>query len=346
MKKTKLLLGLAVSVILCSCSADKSSEHLVSQNSKAKKVKTVEVMKENGSDVLSYSGIIVPMATTPLSFQLPGTLHHIYVDEGDHVRKGQLIATQNKTSYESSFVAANAMKKQAQDSYNRLKLVYDKGSLPEIKWEEVKSKLEQANSAAEIAQQNLLNCEILAPSDGIIASRNAEVGSTIIPGHSIFKLIKIEDVYVRVSVPENEINKIRKGQVVNLIVSAIGQNVFTGKVEKIGVMANPISKTYEIKIRVSNKMLEIKPGMVCNVDVMIQNDISQILIPYQTVIKNGVEKNYVFKVNVKTNKVEKRSVEVAGLVNNKIQIISGLKVGDVLVVEGQHKLTDKDQVTF
>ena len=344
MKKTRLILGLAVSIILGSCSADKNSENLVSHNSKAKKVKTIQVKKEKGNSELSYSGIIIPKVTTPLSFQLPGTLQQVYVEEGDHVKKGQIIASQDRTSYESSFYAANAMQKQAQDAFDRLKTVYEKGSLPEIKWEEVKSKLEQANSAAEIAKQNLRHCEIKAPVDGVIGSRNAEVGSTILPGRTIFKLVNIKNVYVRVAVPENEINQIKKGQKVNLIVPAIGQKVYDGQVDKIGVMANPISKTYEIKIRVNNKNFELKPGMVCSVDVFIKNEDSYVLVPYQAVIKNGDDLHYVFCVNMKTNMVKKRPIEVAGLMNNKIQIVSGVEFGDVLVIQGQHKLSHNDHV--
>ncbi len=346
MKKTRLILGLVVSMMLISCHADKTSEKFVSHNDKAKKVTTMVVEEESLSNELSYSGIITPITTTPLSFQLPGSLYKIYVDEGDQVKKDQLIAVQDKASYKSAFEAANAMKKQAEDAYHRLKSVYDKGSLPEIKWEKIKSQLEQAKSAAEIARKNLINCEIKAPADGVIGSRNAEVGSTVIPGNPVFRLIEIRDVFVRVSVPENEVNKIKIGQKANISVPAIGSHLYSGVVEKVGVMANPISKTYDIKIRVNNKKTKLKPGMVCNADVIVESNEGEILIPFQAVIKNGDDLNYVFLVNKKKNVVEKKMVKVGGLMNNKIQIISGVEFGDVLVVEGQHKLLDNNKVIF
>ena len=344
MKKVNLILGLALATIMVSCGADKSPESKNSQS--MNKVKTIIVQNPTANYVLNYSGIIVPTITIPLSFQLPGSIYKIYVDEGDYVKKGQTLAELDKTSSESAFQAAQAMQKQAQDAYDRLKTVHDKGSLPEIQWEEVKSKLEQANSTAQIANKNLDNCSIIAPTNGVIGSRNAEVGSTIIPGNAIFKLIIIDDVFVRVSVPENEINKIKKGQTVSIQIPAIGNGSYSGQVEKIGVTANPISKTYEIKIRVINTNLTIKSGMVSNVEITIQDPNSKITIPYQAVIKNGDDYNYVFIVNSKTKTVEKKLVEVGELSNNMIQIISGVSAGDILVVEGQHKLADDDKVIF
>jgi len=340
MKKINLILGLTVVILISGCGEEKSTGNKISDSKKSIKVKTIIVEEPTQNIILGYSGIIVPTLAIPLSFQLPGSLNKIYVDEGDHVRKGQTLAELDKTSFQNIFLAAQAMQNQAKDAYDRLKTVHDKGSLPEIQWEEIKSKLEQANSSAQIAKQNLDNCSIIASTQGIIGSRNAEVGSTIIPGNPIFKLVIIDEVFVRVSVPENEINRIKKGQIVRIQIPAIGNDSYSGQVEKIGVMANPISKTYEIKIRVKNTNLKIKSGMVSNVEIIIQDPNSKITIPYQAVIKNGDDHNYVFKVNSKTNTVEKKIVEVGELSNNMIQIISGVSVGDILVVEGQHKLAD------
>ncbi len=346
MKKVNLILGLTLIIMLVSCGENKTTESKISENKKEIKVKTIIIEEPTQSTDFSYSGIIVPTLTIPLSFQLPGSLNKIYVDEGDHVRKGQVLAEQDKTSFKNIFLAAQAMQNQAKDAYDRLKKVHDKGSLPEIQWEEIKSKLEQANSSAQIAKQNLDNCSIIAPTNGIIGSRNAEVGSTIIPGNPIFKLVIIDEVFVRVSVPENEINKIEKGQLVRLQIAAIGNEIYSGQVEKIGVMANPISKTYEIKIRVKNTDLKIKSGMVSNVAISIQSTNSTITIPYQSVIKNGDENHYVYKVDTETNTVKKQIVKVGVLTDNMIQIISGVSIGDVLVVEGQHKLSDNDHVVI
>jgi multidrug efflux pump subunit AcrA (membrane-fusion protein) len=86
--------------------------------------------------------------------------------------------------------------------------------------------------------------------------------------------------------------------------------------------------------------------MVSNVAISIQSTNSTITIPYQSVIKNGDENHYVYKVDTETNTVKKQIVKVGVLTDNMIQIISGVSIGDVLVVEGQHKLSDNDHVVI
>jgi RND family efflux transporter MFP subunit len=236
---------------------------------------------------------------------------------------------------------------QATDAYNRLKSVYDKGSLPEIKMQEITSQLEQAKSANKVAYQNLTNCTLRAPKSGFIGSRNIEVGSSTIPGNPVIDLVQIDEVYVRISVPENEINKISKGQKAKIIISALGSQEFIGKVEKVGVVANRMSKTYEVKILVPNPELLMKSGMACDVDVKLDSGTkSSLAIPYRSVIKDENDKNYVFKVDVDSKTVTKQLVELGPFANNQIEIVSGLSQGDIIVTEGHHQLTNNDKVRF
>lgn len=102
---------------------------------------------------------------------------------GDRVAKGQLIATVDPFSMQSSYDAAKASLAQAEDAYRRMKELYDKGSLPEIKWVEVQSKLQQAKSMEEVARKNLDDCKLYAPFSGIISEKMAEVGQNIMPAY-------------------------------------------------------------------------------------------------------------------------------------------------------------------
>jgi RND family efflux transporter MFP subunit len=303
------------------------------------KIETALVETQDTTATLNYSGLITPLVSTQLNFQIPGTVELINVNEGDKVRKGDVLAVLDNGSFISSHKAALAMKKQAEDAYNRLKTVYDKGSLPEIQWEDVKSKLQQASSAEQIARNNLKNCKITAPANGIIGSRNIEVGASVLPGITAINLVNINSVYVKISVPENEINRIEKGQLADVVVPAINRNKITGTVDKIGVLANPISKTYEVKIKIDNSELRIKPGMACDVDLLVNNNSNIITVPSQAVIKLSDNKNYVFLVDPNSNIIRKQEVTVGEFYNNSLCILSGLKKGDLIIISGQHKLS-------
>ena len=346
MKKVNLFLNLAFVLSVISCQQENKTEKNTTENSERIRVQTAVVQVSDSIKQFNYSGIITPAVSTKLSFQLPGSVAKIYVEEGDKVQKGQVLAELDNTSYRSTYKAAQAMQEQARDAYTRLKTVYEKGSLPEIQWEEIKSKLEQANSAEAIAGKNLDNCKITAPSNGIIGSCDIETGSSVMPGITVIDLVDINEVFVRISVPENEINKLIKGQKAFIVIPAISQNKIEGKVEKIGVLANLISKTYEVKIRIKNPDLKIKPGMVCDVNLNIKKEENIITIPSQAVIKDSDNKNYVFLIDRKSKEAKKQEVMVGEFSNNNLNILSGLKEGDLIVINGQHKLSTNSYVVY
>ena len=342
----KVILTLAMAVTMIGCSQEK--EQFTTQDAETKSIKVeILVVKPNQEKIhLNYTGAIIPASITPLSFQLPGLVQNIYVSEGDVVKKGQVLASINKKSFQSTYDMAAASQKQAQDAYERLKQVHDKGSLPEIQWQEMNANLAKANAAAEIAQQNLNNCNITAPINGVIGTRDVEVGSTATPGISVFELVTIQKLFVRIAVPETEIRKIEKGQTAQVTIAAVSTETFTAVVKNIGVIANPFSKTYEVKLVIDNPKMIIKPGMACDIDLKTTTITSKISVPFHSVIQDEKNKNYVYTVNKSNNTVTKQSVEIGLFSNNELIITKGLSEGDIIVVAGQQKLHDQSAITI
>ncbi|WP_158499566.1 efflux RND transporter periplasmic adaptor subunit [Lutibacter profundi] len=338
-----------MALILLTQSCQTKEKHENSKTSYKNKLIKVTVQKVNTDELnysLSYNGTITPTITTPLSFLLSGTITNIFVEEGDFVKKGKILAKLDESAYRSAFESTAATEKQAQDAYNRLKTVYDKGSLPEIKWQEITAKLQQAKSLNKIAYQNLSNTILKAPSNGYIGKRNVEIGELAITGIPILNLVSINDVYVKIAVPENEINRFNKGISADIIIPAIGSEHFKGKVDKIGVIANTVSKTYDVKIKVANKKGVIKPGMACDVTIIMGSKEDMITIPYQSITKDEDGENYVFTVDPNSKVASKQVVQLGSFVNNKIEIISGISRGDLIIIDGKQKITDQQKVTF
>lgn len=343
----KYLVLIVLLLFLYSCQT-KGKQNNPETNHKNKLVKVIvkKVNADGLDDSLTYNGTITPTITTPLSFLLPGTITSIYVDEGDFVNKGKILAKLNESIYRTAYEGTTATEKQAQDAYNRLKTVYDKGSLPEIKWQEITAKLQQAKSANKIAYQNLSNTILKAPSKGYIGKRNIEVGESAITGESVLILVSINNIYVKIAVPENEINRFNKNLSADIVIPALGSEIFKGKVDKIGVVANIVSKTYDVKIIVSNNNGAIKPGMACAVSMNMNPKKDIIVIPYQSILKDIDENNYVYVVDPNSKIVSIKKVQLGSFVNNKIEIISGISIGDLIIVEGKQKITDNQKVTF
>lgn len=348
MKYTTLIFSMAFLLIIASCNNNSETKYSEDANSNTKKVETILTENQDSQIKLNYSGAVEPSLAVPLSFQLPGNIVKINVDEGDYVKKGQVLAEIDKTSYLSAYEASLAMQQQANDAYERLKKVYDNGSLPEIKWVDIKTKLEQANSSATIAKQNLSNCILRAPSPGIIGKKDIEVGENTIPGIEVMQIVTINPVYIKIAVPENEINRIKDGMIANIQIPAIGNKSFQGRVINVGVMANQVSKTYTVKIELPNHNQAIKPGMVCDVNLTINVPIENqtVVVPIQSILEEVDGTKYVFVVNNQSNKVNKVTIETGKIMQDKVQVLKGLPIGKMVVINGQHKLKEQQTVTI
>ncbi|NLJ82687.1 MAG: efflux RND transporter periplasmic adaptor subunit, partial [Bacteroidales bacterium] len=153
----------------------------------------------------TYIGEIKEEYSSSLSFSVPGNVERIYVNEGEYVNKGTLLASLDKENLQSTYDASLAMLKQAEDAYNRLHKLYEKGSLPEIQWMEMLTNLEKARSAEKIAKKNLAESNLYAPFSGIIGKKNIEMGMYAMPSISAITLLNTNNVVVKVPIPENVI---------------------------------------------------------------------------------------------------------------------------------------------
>ncbi|GHV65872.1 hemolysin secretion protein D [Bacteroidia bacterium] len=336
------------------------------------KVMTVETGRATSLQ-RTYIGTVEESLAVSLAFASMGTVEKVLVSEGQQVRKGQLLATLNAATAENSYQMMLAKQQQAQDAYDRLVKVHENGSLPDVKFVEVKTGLQQAVSMTAVAKKNLDDCRMLAPCAGVIATRSVETGTNAMPGVEAFKLISVDKVNVKIPVPENEISKMKEGQKAQIEVTALGNAAFTGKIEMKGVVANAVSHTYEVKISVDNNAVtggnietgrsvetgrnaetghapSLLPGMVCKVsieeDVQDTKDAKNvgIVVPNRTVQIAADGRQFVWLAD--GNVAKRQFVKTGGLTDSGIEIVEGISAGDKLIVEGLQKISEGMKIKF
>jgi RND family efflux transporter MFP subunit len=264
------------------------------------------VVNQSTVQRLNFSGTVEAGQTIPLTFEMTGTVQKVLVEAGDAVKEGQLLATIDKTDARNMYDMAQAKQKQAQDAYDRLKSVYEKGSLPEVKWIEMQTNLEQANSSLKIAENNLKKCDLKSPVSGVVGRRNVEPGmSAISITGAPIEIVDLKTVNIKISIPEKEIGKLAKGTDATFTVGALGGKEFNGEVTNISPVADRLSRTYEAKIQVNNRGGELKPGMVCDVRIEIADNAKRLLLPYLCVSKDNENQQYVYLIDKKTNTAQK-----------------------------------------
>jgi len=310
-------------------------------------VTTVMVKQEKVVTALRYSGTVEAFQSIPLTFQSTGTVEKVLVEAGDVVVKGQLLATLDATDAKSMYDITLSKYRQATDAYERLKKVHEQGSLTEIKWVEMESDLEQAKSSLELAKNNFDKCKLYAPVNGMVGRRNIEPGMSAITITSApLELVDIRQVYVKISVPENEVARIVKGMKASFTVSALNDKDFKGEVANISPVADRISRTYEAKILVPNPDLAIKPGMVCDVKMETSIEKEVIIVPDQSVSKDSENKVYVYVVDPAEKRARKQVIKTGRYLDSGLEVVSGLAAGQIIVYEGKEKLSDNCLISF
>lgn len=326
-------------VMIIGCKSNQSTEG--AETGIKVKVEPVKIIDEKPN---YYIGTIEETVSVPLSFLTTGTVERVLVNEGQSVRKGQLLAILKGQSAEDAYQIALAKEKQAQDAYDRLNDVHSKGSLPEIKFVEIGTALAQAKASERLAKKNVDDCRLVAPSDGFIGKRSIEPGANIIPGNTVLTLVKIEKVYVNIAVPEKEISKTQMGQQAEITVSALDDARFTGEVVEKGVVANPISHTYNVKILIDNKELKLMPGMVCQTVISNNTSVTSLVVDPQAIQVTGDGNKYVFLASSKSRLPIKRMIQTGGLKNEGIIVSNGLQVGDSVITEGYQKIDENTNI--
>ncbi len=301
-------------------------------------VKVQEAMLSTEANERNYVGTIEEVSASSLSFQMAGNVQSVLVSEGQRVSKGQLLAVLDRSTANNVHEAALATLKQAQDGYDRLTVLHDKGSLPDIKFVEIQTSLQQAQSSESIARKSLSDCNLYAPFSGVIAVRSIDPGMNMMPGIPAFKLVSIDKVKVKASIPENEIALIKEGQTARVNVAALNHRVYEGKIKEKGVMANPLSHTYEIKVELNNPEKELMPGMVCEVLILSDTIATGIVMPNSAIQMHHTGEHFVWLA--KDSIAKQKVVTIGAITNQGVVITSGLTQGDKVIVEGNQKVSE------
>ncbi len=301
-------------------------------------VKVAPVVRTDSARDLRLSGTIEAERSTALSFAVPGTIEAVLVQEGEAVVRGQVLARLSAASYRDALAIAQAQADQAEDAARRMEPMHRKHTLPDVKWVEVETGLDQVRHSLAIAQKNLDDTNLRAPADGIVARRNVEPGSTAVPGIPAIVLVQTRTVLATAPVPEMQVSRIRKGQGARVVVAALHRE-FSGIVREIGAVADPLTRTYPIKVAVPNPTGELRVGMVTELHVRWEDATSAIVVPREAVRvdEKGTPCVYVVATD---GRVHRQTVEVAGFLGEMTALSRGVVEGDRVVTSGTPMLAD------
>lgn len=307
----------------------------------------VSVVTVGGTDSgvsSEYVGSIVERSGTALSFEVPGNVLRLMVDQGDHVSKGQLLATLDPVTLRDAHQLTLTTLHQAEDAYRRFEPLHKQGVVSDIRWVEIQTKLEQAQSSERLARAQLQRTSLVAPFSGVISERTAERGMNVMAGQQIYRLVDISSVDVKMSVPEGEVSSIKVGARARVSVKAVGGKSYEAVVKEKGVEANAVSHTYNVKLGIVNSDGKLMPGMVCSVEMAgaSQSSVGTLAVPLNAVKLDSDNRRFVWLAVA--GKAHQQYITIGDFVEGGVIVTSGLKAGDKVITEGSQKVSEAQEL--
>jgi HlyD family secretion protein len=278
---------------------------------KTYQVQAEKVERGDLTSIVTANGKIAPKTDVKISAYVPAKITKLPVEEGDQVKKGQLLVQLDDTDYQAAvnrsraeLASAKASREQSQLTFTRQKELYEKKLTSQEQYDMAKTELDlsearyqQATASLDQAKYNLNKTTMTSPMDGIVTSLNAEVGEIVMigtmnnPGTVIMTVSDMSEIETEVEVDETDIAQVELGQEAEISIDAYPDTTFKGRVTEIGHTARISGlgtqdqvTNFLVKVMLIDEVASIRPGMSASVDITTDSRSDVLNVPIQAVV--------------------------------------------------------------
>lgn len=330
-----------------------------------------EVLRKTGNvRSRTLSGVVRSSDESDLSFRVGGLLQEITVKEGQFVEKGTVLAVLDPKDYkldvdekQSEVSSASATLTEKKENLRRKKTLLKDGFSTQAIVQEAESVYQNALQNLDIAKTRLEDAEtqlertkLKAPFSGTVAKRLSVIFKEVEPGQKIFRFQSKNGLEVQVMVPETLIGDVNKNERISATFPTLKEVTVLGEVSEIGAVAED-GNAYKVILKLhNNENLDIRSGMTTNIKFTLDDNVEKqvFIIPISAIDLRYFDKKlgklneqatvYVFDKNTSTLKIKR--IETREIIGNKVEVVSGLEDGDILITAGVSFLSEGQKVTL
>lgn len=323
-------LTLTASLALSSCSA---SEGEAVQALEGPIVEVVEVQTHLAAGAVRASGLVGYKREPQLAFAAPGVIADIAVDAGDAVRRGQRLATLRRTSVGSNADEAALASANAERDLQRTQELFERGFVSQARLDEARLAVERTRAFS----------VLVAPANGVILRRNAEVSQTVNAGASIFVFgDTASGLVVRAPVASAQASRIQVGDAAIVRIAGAARE---GRVTRIGAKGNEGTGAFEVEVEIAGTDAP-RSGTVAEVEISASGAAGQasaIIVPTLSLLDARADQGVVFVVDAE-GVARRRAVRTAGVTQEGVLVVEGLGAGDRVIAAGAAYVRDGETV--
>lgn len=342
-KVTFLIFGAVLLLVGCEQSQIDTKETV------SRPVKLLQVEQTPSTSTYRYPGSVSSVKEAVLAFEVPGKVIKLHVKEGDFVKQDTVLAEIDDRDYQAQLDSAKSDLIVAKSDFQRYEKALKADAVTPQAFQQAKRNLEVAQAAFNQADKALTETKLIAPFAGRVVTREIDLFATVHAKQPIMQLHSESAYEMVVSVPEsdwaqgervNSAADIKLDNQLFVTLTAFPDKRFEGKITEFSGQADAATRTYKVKVAFSvPDKTPISSGMTGHAIYLSSNESTNILsIPLDAIVGNSDNSAFVWLYDPINGQVTKKSITIGNITEQTVNVLSGLKVGDVIAVSGVHSL--------
>lgn len=286
------------------------------------------------SDPLEALGTLRADESVTLSATVTDIVAEINFQDGQQVERGQLLIRLEDAEEQAQLRAAQAISDERRNALGRSTQLQERNLAARADVEDFQAQLRQAQANIQALEARLANYQIKAPFSGRVGFRNISTGTLVTPGMALATIDKLDVMKLDFSVPESFLGRLSTGLALSATTAAYPDDVFSGQIASIGTRIDPVSRSVDVRADLDNPGLRLRPGML--MEVIVQQRVRDAVILPEAALEPSGDQHYVMLIhaNGDTARLERKAVVIGERRYGDVEILEGIKEGDLVVMHG------------
>ncbi|MCC5808480.1 MAG: efflux RND transporter periplasmic adaptor subunit [Opitutales bacterium] len=306
-------------------------------------VAAVEIVRRDLSRQLDVSGTVEPLARVRLATRAAGTLRRVHVEEGDTVKAGDVLAELDVAEEEAELEGARAREEQARLDFERIEEMFSRELVSTSEFERARTDLRAAQSEGRLWEARVGFGRVTAPVDAVVTARYVEPGEGVDARHTVFELMVMDKLVVRVGVSELDVGHLERGRTVSVRLDALPDAEMEGTVRRVFPSADGASRlvTVEVALPADAATRGVRPGYLARVRASIDRRPDALAVPAAAVGEEGDDR-YVYVID--DGYLRRRGIEPGATRGQWTEVLSGLEEGEIVLATNPIEMGDGEPV--
>lgn len=300
-------------------------------------VKTAAAMRGDISSYIQTHARLEAERWVGVVARTQGMVERLLVEEGDRVSEGDVLVRLDKVELSLRVQQAEVVLEQARATHQRRKTLFERQLVSEEEYEGAKNQLANAEVSLTEQRLNLAYADIKAPIAGVVMQRQIELGDLVRQNDEVFVVADLDPLLARIRVPEKRMGQVRSGQRATITIDAGQDETFNAQVRMINPGVDPQSGTVKVTLEVPSQGRQLKPGMFATVRLITELHRGALIIPKKALVLE-TDDDDVFVIN--GDKAIRTPIQIGFTDGDRVEVVSGLNDGDLVITVGQDGLKD------